>query len=36
MDWQADADRNFNSFLAGCAVAASLALAVTMAMHMLL
>jgi hypothetical protein len=36
MDWQADADRNFNSFLAGCAVAASLVLAVTMAMHMLL
>jgi len=36
MDWQADADRNFNSFLASCAVAASLALAVTMAMHMLL
>ena len=36
MDWQPDADRNFNSFLASCAVAASLALAVTMAMHMLL
>jgi hypothetical protein len=35
MDWQANADQNFNSFLAGCAVAASLVLAVTMAIHRL-